>query len=78
MWTVRGPASTEIQPGLLQQSFAVDAAAAANKVAPLVGEKTPIVLQAAKKEMQQVPDADSAKPTTVIISIVLKLKSSPA
>jgi len=35
-------------------------------------------LQAAKKEMQQVPDADSAKPTTVIITIVLKLKSSPA
>jgi len=28
--------------------------------------------------MQQAPDSDSAKPTTVIISIVLKLKSSPA
>jgi hypothetical protein len=36
------------------------------------------VLQAAKKEMQQVPDADSSKPTTVIISIVLKLKTSSA
>jgi hypothetical protein len=56
----------------------VDAAAAANQIAPLVGEKSPIVLQAAKKEMQQAPDSDSAKPTTVIISIVLKLKSSPA
>jgi Protein of unknown function (DUF992) len=78
MWTVRGPAATEIQPGLLHQSFTVDAAAAANQVAPLIGERTPIVLQAAKKEMQQAPDTDSAKPTTVIISIVLKLKSSPA
>ena len=56
----------------------MEAAAAANKVAPLIGEKSPIVLQAAKKEMQQVPDAESTKPTTVIISIVLKLKSSPA
>jgi hypothetical protein len=78
MWTVKGPAATEIQPGLLQQSFTVDAAAAANQIAPLIGEKGPIVLQAAKKEMQQVPEAESAKPTTVIISIVLKLKSSPA
>jgi hypothetical protein len=63
---------------LLQQSFTVDAAAASNQVAPLIGEKSLIVLQAAKKEMQQVPDAESAKPTTVIITIVLKLKSSPA
>jgi hypothetical protein len=78
MWTVKGPAATEIQPGLLQQSFTMDAAAAANQIAPLIGERNPIVLQAAKKEMQQVPDADSAKPTTVIITIVLKLKSSPA
>jgi hypothetical protein len=78
MWTVKGPAATEIQPGLLQQSFTVDAGSAATQVAPLVGEKSPIVLQAAKKEMQQVPDADSSKPTTVIISIVLKLKTSPA
>ena len=78
MWTVRGPAATEIQPGLLQQSFAVDAGTAANQVAPLIGEKTQIVLQPAKKEMQQAPTSNSAKPTTVIISIVLKLKSSPA
>jgi hypothetical protein len=78
MWTVKGPAATEIQPGLLQQSFTMDAAAAANQIAPLIGERNPIVLLAAKKEMQQVPDADSAKPTTVIITIVLKLKSSPA
>jgi hypothetical protein len=78
MWTVKGPAATEIQPGLLQQSFAVDTTAAANQAAPLIGEKTPIVLQAAKKEMQQSPDTESTKPTTVIISIVLKLKTSPA
>jgi hypothetical protein len=78
MWTVKGPAATEIQPGLLQQSFTVDAGTAATQVAPLIGEKSPIVLQAAKKEMQQVPDTDSSKPTTVIISIVLKLKTSPA
>jgi hypothetical protein len=78
MWTVKGPAATEIQPGLLQQSFTVDAATAANQIAPLVGEKSPIVLQAAKKEMQQAPESDSAKPTTVIISIVLKLKTSSA
>jgi len=78
MWTVKGPAATELQPGLLQQSFMVDAAAAANQIAPLIGEKSPIVLQAAKKEMQQMPEVDSAKPTTVIISIVLKLKSRPA
>ena len=70
MWTVKGPAATELQPGLLQQSFMVDAAAAANQIAPLIGEKSPIVLQAAKKEMQQMPEVDSAKPTTVIISIV--------
>jgi len=78
MWTVRAPAATELQPGLLQQSFTVDAATGANQIAPLVGEKSPIVLQAAKKEMQQAPNTDSAKPTTVIISIVLKLKTSPA
>ena len=78
MWTVRGPAATELQPGLLQGAFTVDAAAAANQVAPLIAEKTPIVLQAAKKEMQQPANAETAKPTTVIISIVLKLKSSPA
>jgi Protein of unknown function (DUF992) len=78
MWTVRGPAATEPQPGLLQGAFTVDAATAANQVAPLIAERSPIVLQAAKKEMQQPADAESAKPTTVIISIVLKLKSSPA
>src|SRR5262245_7038176 len=79
MWTVKAPAATEIQPGLLQQSFTVDAGVAANQIAPLIGEKSPIVLQAAKKEMQQAtPNTESAKPTTVIISIVLKLKSSPA
>ena len=78
MWTVRGPAATEIQPGLLQQAFAVDAASASTQAAPLIGEKSPIVLQAAKKEMQQANESESAKPTTVIISIVLKLKTSPA
>jgi hypothetical protein len=78
MWTVKAPAATELQPGLLQQSFTVDAGAGANQVAPLIGERSPVVLQAAKKEMQQVPEAESAKPTTVIISIVLKLKSSQA
>jgi hypothetical protein len=78
MWTVKGPAATAIQPGLLQQAFAVDAGAAANQAAPLIGEKSPIMLQAVKKEMQQTPGGESAKPTTVIISIVLKLKTSPA
>src|SRR5262245_24964121 len=78
MWTVRGPAATEIQPGLLQQSFTVDAGTAANQVAPLIRDKTQIVLQPAKKAMQQARTSNSAKPTTVIISIVLKLKSSPA
>jgi Protein of unknown function (DUF992) len=78
MWTVKAPAATKVQPGLLQQSFAADAATASNQIAPLIGEKVPIMLQAAKKEMQQAPGTESAKPTTVIISIVLKLKSTPA
>jgi hypothetical protein len=77
MWTVKAPSDTPMSPGLLQQSFAVDAATAASQTAPLVGDKTPIVLQVAEKDPQTTSATDS-KPTTVIISVVLKLKSSPA
>jgi hypothetical protein len=74
---VKGPTSTDITPGLLTQSYAVDAAAGGSALAPLVGESNrAITLQPLAEDESRVAKGKT-QPEAVLILVELKLKSSP-
>ncbi|NJO24204.1 MAG: DUF992 domain-containing protein [Sphingomonadales bacterium] len=76
--SVKAPQSTEIAPGLLAQSYAVDAAASGSAFAPLIGDrKKLIVLQPQMEQEGRVAEGKS-QPEAVIIVVELKLQSTPA
>jgi hypothetical protein len=76
--SVKAPASTNMAPGLLSQSYAVDAASGGNALAPLVGERNKaIMLQPLAEEEGRVAKGKS-QPDAVLIVVELKLKASPA
>jgi hypothetical protein len=75
---VKGPASTQLSPGLLAQRYSVDAAAGGNGLAPLVGERSKdIVLQPLAEEEGRVEKGRS-QADAVLIAVDLELNASPA
>jgi hypothetical protein len=75
--SVKGPASTVLAPGILTQSYAVDAGSSASAFAPLVGEKNKrLTLQPLAEEEGRVAKG-ATQPEAVLILVELKLQSSP-
>lgn len=76
--SIKGPASTEVAPGMLAQTYAVDAGASGGAAAPLIGEKNKqIVLQPLAEQEGRVA-AGKTQPDAVIIRVELTLQSTPA
>lgn len=76
--SIKGPASTEATPGMLTQTYAVDAGASGGAPAPLMGEKNKlIVLQPLAEQEGRVAEGKT-QPDAVIIRIELTLQSTPA
>lgn len=78
IWIVKAPSRLEMSPGLLQQVYAADAAAAVRHAAPLVGQtNASIVLQditdARRLGGDSRRDADMAN---TVILLALKLRST--
>jgi hypothetical protein len=74
---VKGPAALAIVPGLLQQTYAVEASSV-KAAAPLFGEtNSAILLQPLTKEEGRVA-AGKTKLEAAIITVELKLKATPA
>jgi hypothetical protein len=75
---IKGPASTEVAPGMLTQTYAVDAGASGGAPAPLIGEKNKqIVLQPLAEQEGRVAEGKT-QPDAVIIRVELTLQSTPA
>jgi hypothetical protein len=78
MLAVRGPASTKIVPGLLQQTYSAEGSPANAAAAPLIGKTNrAIILQPLLEEGGRVA-AGKTRPDATIITVELRLKSSPA
>jgi len=76
--SIRGPASTEATPGMLTQTYAVDAGSSGGAPAPLIGEKNKlIVLQPLAEQEGRVAEGKT-QPDAVIIRVELTLQSTPA
>ena len=77
MLEVRGPAALGIVPGLLQQAYAAESSAVSAS-APLVGEtNSAIVLQPLTRQEGRVA-AGRIRPEAAIVTVELKLRSTPA
>jgi hypothetical protein len=74
---VKGPSSTRIVPGLLQQTFSAEASLA-TAAPPLTGEKNSTVLLQPWTEQEGRVAAGNARPDAAIITVELRLQSSPA
>lgn len=76
--SVKGPSSTDATPGMLAQTYAVDAGASGGAPAPLIGEKNKlIVLQPLTEQEGRVAEGKT-QPDAVIIRVELMLQSTPA
>lgn len=76
--SVKAPRSTEIAPGLLAQSYAVDAAASGSALAPLIGDKKKLIVLQPQMEQEGRVAQGKSQPEAVIIVVELKLQSTPA
>lgn len=77
MLAVKGPASTEMVPGLLEQAYSAEGSAV-SAAAPLVGQANgTLLLQPLIEEVGRVA-AGKARPDVTIVAVELKLKASPA
>lgn len=76
--SIKGPASMEATPGMLTQTYAVDAGASGGAPAPLIGERNKqIVLQPLAEQEGRVAEGKT-QPDAVIIRVELTLQSTPA
>jgi len=76
--SIKGPASTEMAPGVLTQTYAVDAGASGSAPAPLVGEKNKLIVLQPLAEQEGRVAAGKTQPDAVIIRVELTLQSTPA
>src|SRR5262249_30648034 len=79
LWTVRAPIGTWASPGLLQHSYAADAATPQGQMAPLVGESNGGIALHIMTEQDAVSPANKkhAAPQFTITAIEPKLKIAP-
>jgi Protein of unknown function (DUF992) len=76
--SIKGPASTEMGPGLLTQTYAVDAGASGGAPAPLIGETNRLIVLQPLAEQEGRVEAGKTQPDAVIIRVELTLQSTPA
>jgi hypothetical protein len=76
---VKSSGSTDVTPGMLEQSYAPEASATTGGAAPLIGDKNKsIQLQAMFEKEGGASAGKSEIPEAVIVLVELKLKASPA
>lgn len=79
MWVVKGAPAPESSPGLLQQTYSADVAGAAVQASMMVGDADrSIVLHSLAEAGAAPPSTPKARPSSMILTIALKLRSSPA
>jgi hypothetical protein len=78
MWAVIGPLTTPYTPGLLEQTYTADASAAPNKPAPLLGQGNSALTLRSMTETDHDAGKAATPPTSMIVLVTLKLKSSGA
>ncbi len=76
--SVKAPRSTDIAPGLLAQSYAVDAATSGSAFPPLVGDKKKLIVLQPQMEQEGRVAEGKTQPEAVIIVVELTLQSTPA
>jgi hypothetical protein len=76
--SIKGPASTEMGPGILTQTYAVDAGASGGAPAPLIGETNKLIMLQPLTEQEGRVEAGKTQPDAVIIRVELTLRSTPA
>jgi len=76
--SIKGPASTEMGPGMLTQTYAVDAGASGGAPAPLIGERNQLIVLQPLAEQEGRVAAGKTQPDAVIIRVELTLQSTPA
>ena len=74
--TIKGPTSTEMAPGMLTQTYVVDAGASGSASAPLVGEKNNLIVLQPLAEQEGRVAAGKTQPDAVIIRVELTLQST--
>ena len=78
LWSVRAPVGTVYTPGLLQQTYAVDATTPSGQTPPLIGERNGSISLVAMAEKQEgsASKEDQSAPSFVIADIELVLKAA--
>ncbi len=78
LWSVRAPVGTVYAPGLLQQTYAVDAATPLRQTPPLIGERNGSIylFTMAEKQEGSASKEDQPAPLFVIADIELVLKAA--
>jgi len=76
--SVKGPASSDVTPGMLTQTYAVDAGASGGAPAPLIGERNKLIVLQPLAELEGRVAAGKTQPDAVIIRVELVLQSTPA
>ena len=76
--SIKGPASMEMGPGMLTQTYAVDAGASGGAPAPLIGERNKLIVLQPLAEQEGRVAAGKTQPDAVIIRVELTLQSTPA
>jgi hypothetical protein len=76
--SIKGPASMELGPGMLTQTYAVDAGASGGAPAPLIGETNKLIVLQPLTEQEGRVAAGKTQPDAVIIRVELTLQSTPA
>jgi hypothetical protein len=78
MFVVRGSTGAKLGPGLLQQTYAAEAAGAPDKQGPLIGQRTSVVLRLSSEAGDQPSMALGAGRRAMIMLVDLKLQAAPA
>ena len=76
--SIKGPASMDMGPGMLSQTYAVDAGASGGAPAPLIGETNKLIVLQPLAEQEGRVAAGKTQPDAVIIRVELTLQSTPA
>jgi hypothetical protein len=78
LWSVRAPVGTVYTPGLLQQSYAVDATTPSGQTPPLIGERNGSIslFTMAERPEGSASQANQPAPLFVIADIELVLKGA--
>jgi Protein of unknown function (DUF992) len=78
LWSVRAPVGTVYTPGLLQQSYAVDATTPSGQTPPLIGERNGLIslFTMAEKQEGSASKENQPAPLFVIADIELVLKAA--